>query len=130
MHNADESVLTPSLIKQAILRPSFRRICLALADRIAANSNHSLDKFLAGRKRRPGRDLVHYLGIDPEPLINAKPERAAFRRKHGFAEDARIALFAGRWCREKSVFAVMSSPKCAGWTRWWSACSPVRGRGG
>jgi glycosyltransferase EpsF len=107
VHNADESVLTPSLIKQAILRTSFRRICLTLADRIAANSNHSLDKFLAGRKRRPGRDLVHYLGIDPEPLINAKPERAAFRRKHGFAEDARIALFAGRMVPEKNpVFAV------------------------
>jgi glycosyltransferase EpsF len=107
VHNADESVLTPSVAKQAIFRPSFRRICLTLADRIAANSNHSLDKFLAGRRRRPGRDVVHYLGIDPEPLINAKTERAAFRRQHGFAECARIVLFAGRMVPEKNpVFAV------------------------
>jgi glycosyltransferase EpsF len=107
VHNADESVLTPSVTKQAIFRPSFRRICLTVADRIAANSNHSLDKFLAGRTRRPGRDIVHYLGIDPEPLINAKPERAAFRRQQGFAADARIALFAGRMVPEKNpVFAV------------------------
>jgi glycosyltransferase involved in cell wall biosynthesis len=107
VHNADESVLTPSVTKQAVFRPSFRRICLMLADRIAANSNHSLDTFLAGRKRRPGKDIVHYLGIDPAPLVDAKPERAAFRRQHGFAEDARIVLFAGRMVLEKNpVFAV------------------------
>jgi glycosyltransferase involved in cell wall biosynthesis len=107
VHNADESVLTPSVAKQAVFRPSFRCVCLALADRIAANSNYSLDKFLAGRKRRPGKDVVHYLGLDPEPLMNAKPERVAFRRQHGFAEDARIVLFAGRMVPEKNpVFAV------------------------
>jgi glycosyltransferase EpsF len=107
VHNADESVLTPSATKQTLFRQSFRRVCLRLADRIAANSNYSLDKFLAGRKRRPGRDVVHYIGIDPEPLINAKPDPAAFRRQHGFHEDARIVLFAGRMVPEKNpVFAV------------------------
>jgi glycosyltransferase involved in cell wall biosynthesis len=107
VHNADESVLTPSLAKQAVFRPSFRRLCLTLADRIAANSNYSLDTFLAGRKRRPEKDFVHYLGIDPGPLINAKGERAAFHRQHGFADDARIVLFAGRMVPEKNpVFAV------------------------
>jgi glycosyltransferase involved in cell wall biosynthesis len=107
VHNADESVLTPSAAKQAIFRPSFRCVCLALADRIAANSNHSLDKFLAGRKRRPGKDVVHYLGIDPEPMINANPDRAIFRHRYGFAEDACIVLFAGRMVPEKNpVFAV------------------------
>lgn len=50
---------------------------------------------------------MHYLGIDPAPLIAAKPDRAAFRRRHGFAEDARIVLFAGRMVPEKNpVFAV------------------------
>jgi glycosyltransferase involved in cell wall biosynthesis len=107
VHNADESVLTPSAIKQTILRPSLRRICLTLADRIVGNSNHCLDTFLAGRKRRPGKDIVHYYGIDPEPLVNARPERATFRRQHGFADDARIVLFAGRMVPEKNpVFAV------------------------
>jgi glycosyltransferase involved in cell wall biosynthesis len=107
VHNADESVLTPSVFKQAILRPTLRKICLMLADQIAANSNHSLDVFLAGRKRLPGRDVVHYLGIDPEPLANVKSDRTAFRRHHGYADDARIVLFAGRMVPEKNpVFAV------------------------
>jgi glycosyltransferase involved in cell wall biosynthesis len=107
VHNADESVLTPNVAKQAIFRPSFRRICLNLSDRIAANSNYSLDMFLAGRKRCPERDVVHYLGIDPEPLININFDRAAFRRLYGFPENARIVLFAGRMVPEKNpVFAV------------------------
>lgn len=107
VHNADESVLTSNAVKRTIFKPALRRICLVLADRIAANSNHSLDTFLAGRKRRPGKDIVHYLGIDPQPLLDAKPDRAAFRRRHGFAEDARIVLFAGRMVPEKNpIFAV------------------------
>lgn len=107
VHNADESVLTPSVIKQALFRPAFRRICLTLADRIAANSNHCLDTFLAGRRRRPGMDMVHYYGIDPGPLIGAKPDHVAFRRGLGFGERAKIVLFAGRVVPEKNpVFAV------------------------
>jgi glycosyltransferase involved in cell wall biosynthesis len=107
VHNADESVLTPSLVKQAIYRPFLRRVCLTLADQIAANSNHSLDIFLAGRKRRPGKDVVHYLGIDPSTLVSPAPDRAALRRSLGFAEDALIVLFAGRMVPEKNpVFAV------------------------
>jgi len=107
IHNADESLPTPNAIKQAVLRPALRRICLTLADRIVANSNHCLDSFLAGRKRRPNKDVVHYYGIDPAPFAGAKPDRAAFRRRHGFAEDARIVLFVGRMVPEKNpVFAV------------------------
>lgn len=107
IHNADESVLTPSAIKEAIFRPTLRHVCFALADCIVANSNHCLDVFLAGSKRRAQRDFVHYYGIDPEPLIEAKPDRAAFRRQFGFAADAKIVLFAGRMVPEKNpVFAV------------------------
>jgi glycosyltransferase involved in cell wall biosynthesis len=107
VHNADEAVLTPSAIKQAVFRPSFRRVCLTLADKIVANSKHCLDAFLAGRSRRPGRDFVHYYGIDPTPLVSARPDRAAVRRRHGLAEDARIVLFAGRMVPEKNpLFAV------------------------
>ena len=107
VHNADESVPTPSAIKQSIFRPSLRRICLTLADKIVANSNHCLDAFLAGRKRRTEKDVVHYYGIDPEPLVNVNPDRAVFCRQHGFVDDARIVLFAGRMVPEKNpVFAV------------------------
>jgi glycosyltransferase involved in cell wall biosynthesis len=102
VHNPDESVLTPSRIKQAVLRPALRRTCLVMADTIAANSRHSLDTFLAGRKPRPERDLVHYLGIDPAPFIAAKGDRARFRRELGLPENAPLMLFAGRMTPEKN----------------------------
>jgi glycosyltransferase involved in cell wall biosynthesis len=107
VHNADEEVLTPNALKQSIMRPLFRRYCLARADHIVGISNHTLDTFLAGRARRPVRDVVHYYGIDPGPFQNAKIDRVAFRRELGFAKDARILLFAGRMVSEKNpVFAV------------------------
>jgi len=65
VHNADEEVLTPSRFKQKLYREPMRRVCLAMADRIVGNSNHTLDTFLAGRPRRPARDIVHYYGVDP-----------------------------------------------------------------
>jgi glycosyltransferase involved in cell wall biosynthesis len=107
VHNADESVLTPNPIKQRILRPLLRCICLSAADRIAGNSNHTLDYFLAGRARRKGRDVVHYYSVDPTPFVKARYDRAAFRRELGLPDDARILLFAGRMVPEKNpLFAL------------------------
>ena len=68
VHNLDESVLTPSPLKQAVLRPALRRTCFSLADKIIANSEHALTAFLAGRRRDPARHVVHTLGIDPGRL--------------------------------------------------------------
>ena len=107
VHNADEEVLTPNRLKAALLREPLRRTCLALSDRIAANSNHTLDTFLAGRKRRPGRDIVHLYGVDPAPFVQAIPDRTALRRDLELAADAPILLFAGRMVAEKNpLFAV------------------------
>ena len=107
VHNADEEVLTDDPLKKIILRPTLRRACLALADRIVGNSNRSLDTFLGGRPRRPGKDVVHYLGIDPSGFEAAKGDRKALRRSLGLTEDAPILLFAGRITPEKNpVFAV------------------------
>jgi glycosyltransferase involved in cell wall biosynthesis len=113
VHNADESVLTPSPWKQRILRPLLRQLCLTFADGVIGISNHTLDTFLAGRPRREGRDRVHYYGIDPTPFIQAKADRVGFRRELGLADDAMILLFAGRVVPEKNplfaleVFAAM-----------------------
>jgi len=107
VHNADEDVLTPSILKQLIMRPVLRRTCLMMADRIVGNSNHSLDTFIAGRDRRTGVDIVQYLGVDSTRFEVAIGDRLGFRRDLGLAEDSRILLFAGRMVPEKNpVFAV------------------------
>jgi glycosyltransferase involved in cell wall biosynthesis len=107
VHNADEAVLTPSAVKQAVFKPLLRGVCLALADSIIGISNHTLDRFLNGRQRRPGRDVVHYYGIDAERFRTSGADRLAFRTELGVAADARLLLFAGRVVPEKNpLFAI------------------------
>jgi len=107
VHNADEEVLTPNVLKQWLFRPLLRRACLVMADQIVANSNHTLDTFIAGRRRRPGRDAVHYMAVDPARFEQARGDRRAFRGEVGLPEDSLILLFAGRMVPEKNpVFAV------------------------
>jgi glycosyltransferase involved in cell wall biosynthesis len=94
-------------LKQRFYRAPLRFACLKLADRIVGISNHTLDTFLAGRKRRLDRDIVHYYGVDPEPFLNAPADRLGFRRQLGYADDALVLLFGGRLVSEKNpVFAV------------------------
>jgi glycosyltransferase involved in cell wall biosynthesis len=107
VHNADENVLTPSRWKQRLFREPMRRTCLIMADQIIGISQHTLDTFLRGRKRRPRKDKVHYYGIDPTPSRRAKADRAGFRRELGLSEKALVLLFAGRMVPEKNpLFAV------------------------
>lgn len=107
IHNADEVMPASSKVKQAILRPIMRRVCLSFTDQIVGISNHTLDTFLAGRKRLLGRDIVHYYGVDPTPFGRTRADRVAFRRKLGFTENAKLLLFAGRLVPEKNpLFAV------------------------
>ena len=107
LHNADETVLTPSRVKQHLYREPLRQVCLFMADYIVGISNHTLDTFLAGRARRPERDVVHYYGLDPAPFENVVADRAAFRRQLDLPGDALILLFGGRLVPEKNpVFAV------------------------
>ena len=107
VHNADENILTPSRWKQRLLREPMRRTCLMMADQIVGISQHTLDSFLRGRKRRPCQDKVHYYGIDPIPFQKVKVDRAGFRRSLGLPENALLLLFAGRMVPEKNpLFAV------------------------
>jgi glycosyltransferase involved in cell wall biosynthesis len=107
VHNADENVLTPRPLRQYLYRPLLRQTCLRLADRIVGISDHTLDTMLAGRRRRPGRDIIHYYGVDPAPFEAASGNRTAFRRSLGLSDDALILLFGGRITPEKNpVFAV------------------------
>jgi glycosyltransferase involved in cell wall biosynthesis len=84
-----------------------RQTCLTMADRIVGNSNHTLDTFLAGRPRRPGRDVVHYYGVDHIPFARDVRSREQIRRDLDVPVNARLLLFAGRVVPEKNpVFAV------------------------
>ena len=107
VHNADESIPIASQFKQRMYREPMRQVCLRMADRIVGISNYALDVFLAGRARRPERDMVHYYGVDPTPFENVIGDRKAFRRQLSLREDALILLFGGRLVPEKNpVFAV------------------------
>jgi glycosyltransferase involved in cell wall biosynthesis len=107
VHNADETLPTPSTIKKRLLREPMRQLCLQMADRIVGISNHTLDTFLAGHARRPERDRVHYYGVDPEPFRSAAANRALFRRECNLPDDAMILLFAGRIVPEKNPIFVI-----------------------
>lgn len=107
VHNAGEAVLTEHPIKRRIYKPILRHVCLALSDKIVGVSNHTLEAFLAGRRRRHQRDVVHYSGVDAGPFSKAAPDRREFRLALGFDEDVNILLFAGRMVPEKNPgFAV------------------------
>jgi glycosyltransferase involved in cell wall biosynthesis len=106
VHNADEHLPTNSGLKRWVALELMRRICLS-ADRVVGISNHTLDRMLAGRPRRPGRDRVHYYGVDPAPFAGSPRDKVAFRRAIGLADEARVMLFGGRIVPEKNpVFAV------------------------
>ena len=107
VHNADECVLTSNPVKQRVLRQVARNICLATSDRIVGISEHTLDTFLAGRARRPERDVVHYYGVDPAPFEHVTADRAKFRRQWDLPADARILLFGGRLVPEKNPLFVV-----------------------
>jgi glycosyltransferase involved in cell wall biosynthesis len=107
VHNADETIPTGSRLKRRLYREPMRQVCLSLADRVVGISNHTLDVFLAGRARRPGRDSVHYYGVDATPFEDVAADRAGFRSACGLPEDALVMLFGGRLVPEKNpLFAV------------------------
>lgn len=107
VHNADESIPCRESFFKPVIRSVFRTIGLQFSDRIVGISNHTLNTFLHGRERRPGKDQVHYYGIDPTPFLEAKADRAGFRHELGVSEDALLLLFAGRMVPEKNpLFAV------------------------
>jgi glycosyltransferase involved in cell wall biosynthesis len=107
VHNADEAVPTPSRLKQSLYREPARRICLALSDRVVGISDHTLDTFLCGRSRQPGRDVVHYYGVDSTPFDAASADRLDFRHRLNLPPDTLILLFGGRLVPEKNpVFVV------------------------
>ena len=107
VHNADQVVPTSNLVKQHLYREPARRICLALSDRIVGISGHTLDTFLCGRRHQPGRDVVHYYGVDPTPFHAVSADRRGFRYSLNLPSDAVILLFGGRLVPEKNpVFVI------------------------
>ncbi|HYC37540.1 MAG TPA: glycosyltransferase [Usitatibacter sp.] len=106
-HNADQVVPSGSAARRALLREPMRHTCLRLADRVVGISHHTLDTLLGGRARRPGRDQVHYYGVDPTRIARARGDRAGLRAEFGFPPDARVLLFLARMVPEKNpMFAL------------------------
>jgi glycosyltransferase involved in cell wall biosynthesis len=107
VHNASQDLPTANRVKQALYRAPFRYICLRISDTVAANSNHTLDTFLAGRARLSNRHVICPCAVDAEPFRNARADRIGFRRSLGLPDDALILLFAGRIVPEKNpLFAL------------------------
>ncbi|MBU6297928.1 MAG: glycosyltransferase [Alphaproteobacteria bacterium] len=104
-HNADMGLPTNLRLKKMLVGEPFRRICL-MADHVVGISHHTLDTMLAGKPRRPGRDLVHYYGVNPSSFA-ALADRAGVRGELGLCANAKILLFGGRIVPEKNpAFAV------------------------
>ena len=107
IHNADEGLPTPSAVKQWAYREPMRKTAIRLSDRVAGISNHTLDTFLRGRPRRPGRDVVHYYGVDAAPFSSLQGDSSWLREELSIAPGAPILLFASRMAPEKNpLFAV------------------------
>lgn len=102
VHNADESVPTPSAMKRMAYREPLRQLSIRFADKVVGISNHTLDTFLNGRLRRRGRDVVHYYGVDPAPFADLPGDSTWFRRAQDIPDGAPILLFAGRMVPEKN----------------------------
>ena len=102
VHNAGEAVLTDNPLKRRVYKPILRQGALLLADQIVSVSDHALDTFLGGRRRRPERDMVQYCGIDTSAFTGPAPDRRQFRLDLGLSENAVILLFAGRMVAEKN----------------------------
>ena len=96
IHNTDEAIPTPSVLKRRLAREPLRQCCLHLADGIVGISEHVLQQFMRGRQRRPSRDQLLYYGVDPEPFRKCKPQRNALRGELGLPGDATVLLFVGR----------------------------------
>lgn len=106
IHNSDEAVLTSNPLKKALYREPMRQTCLALADKIVGISQHTLDTFLAGRARRPGKDFVLYYGIEPFSAV-VEADRRAARIELGLPAESLILLFGGRLVPEKNPMFVI-----------------------
>lgn len=101
IHNRALSVPVGNPIKAAMTGMAFRKVCFT-ADRLVANSQATLDCFLAGRRPRRGRDLVHYCGIDPAPFRRSGAlSRWETRVEWNIPSDAPVLLFMGRMVPEK-----------------------------
>jgi glycosyltransferase involved in cell wall biosynthesis len=102
IHNTDEAIPTPSVLKRRLAREPLRQCCLHLADGIVGISEHVLQQFMRGRQRGPSRDQLLYYGVDTEPFRKCKPQRDAMRAELGLPSDATILLFVGRMNPQKN----------------------------
>lgn len=64
VHNTDEGLPTPSLMKQLIFKEPMRQTCLRLSDTVVGISNQALSQFTRSNGHRSNKERVVYYGID------------------------------------------------------------------
>jgi glycosyltransferase involved in cell wall biosynthesis len=107
VHNTDEGILTPSPLKQFLLKEPMRQTCMRLADNVVGNSRETLSQFTRSAQPKPGRDRVVYYGINTSPFHEHIRAPEEFRSSLGLPPDAKLLLFAGRMVPLKNpVFVV------------------------
>ena len=107
VHNTDESIPTPSAVKQLMLKEPMRQTCLHLADNIVGISRETLARFTRDAPARPGRDRVVYYGVDTAQFRQQISTREQFRLELGFSASARVLLFTGRMTPLKNPLFVV-----------------------
>ena len=107
VHNTDEGLLTPSRVKQFLLKEPMRQMCLRLADNVVGISKEALTRFTRNSSSQTNRDRVVYYGIDTSRFHKLICTRERFRASLGFLPDAKLLLFVGRMVPLKNPMFVV-----------------------
>ena len=107
VHNTDESIQTPSVMKQFLFKEPMRQTCLHLADSIVGISQEALGHFTHGAPAKPGRDRVVYYGIDTSKFRQPIPTPEQFRSELGLSANSKLLLFTGRMTGLKNPLFVV-----------------------
>ena len=101
VHNADESVLTPSRWKQRLYREPMRLACLNLADRMVGISNHTLDTFLSGRTAVRKETVCTTMALTPLRLKMLKGIAQGFAKSWASRRTPEFCSSLAGWFRRK-----------------------------
>ena len=107
VHNTDEAIPTPSVLKQFLFKEPMRQTCLHFADNVVGISKAALTGFTHTSSAKSERDRVVYYGIDTAPFRQNICTREQFRISLGLCRNAKVLLFTGRMITLKNPLFVV-----------------------